>query len=132
MIYIVLNLIPISAATFAALIIGLAYRKASTPKRGSRKPSFWFGLVATAALFWLASILAGALILAPPKADPWIMATGSAIIIWVGFVMPVIVVTQAYRGATLRAIVGDCSFWLVAMVVQAVVMKAIGLIAPPV
>ena len=33
MIYIVLNLIPISAATFAALIIGLAYRKASTPQQ---------------------------------------------------------------------------------------------------
>lgn len=131
MIYIILNLLPISAATLAALVVGFAYHKASTPRRRARKSMFGFGLVATAALFWLASILAGALILAPPKADPWIMATGSAIVIWVGFVMPVIVVTQAYRAVPPRAIVGDCSFWLVAMVVQAVVMKTINLVAPP-
>lgn len=128
MIYILLNLWPIGVATLIGLIIGAAYHRLSG---GVARPPTGLVLSAALAEFWLAAILAGALILAPPKADPWVMAIGSAVVIWAGFVVPVLVVTLGYRGVPRRRIVGDCGHWLVVMAVQAVAMKAIGLIPPP-
>jgi hypothetical protein len=40
--------------------------------------------------FWLASILAGALILAPSQAGVWVRALGSAVVILIGFVVAVL------------------------------------------
>lgn len=128
MIYILLNLVPIGIATIIGLALGAAYHAASgRPQRPTA------ALIVTAALaeFWLAAILAGALILAPPKADPWVMAIGSAVVIWVGFVLPAIAVTLGYRGIPVRGIIGDGAHWLVVMTAQAVAMKAIGLVPPP-
>jgi len=59
------------------------------------------------------------------------MAVGSAVVIWAGFVLPVVAITQSYRGARFGQIARDAVFWLVTMVAQAVVMKLIGLVAPP-
>ena len=128
MIYILLNLVPIAVATVVGLAIGYAWRAAlgSDGRLGT-------GTVALAALgeFWLAAILAGALILAPPKADPWVMAIGSAVVIWAGFVLPAVAISLAHRGVAARGVVTDALHWLVVMTVQAVVMKAIGLVPPP-
>ncbi|QBM74898.1 hypothetical protein E2E30_03330 [Sphingomonas sp. AAP5] len=128
MIYILINLVPILVATLIGLMLGTAYHVAF----GRGRVAVSAIIVAALGLFWFASILAGALILAPPKAAPWIMAVGSAVVIWVGFVLPVVAVTQRYHGAAPRRIVGDSVFWLVTMVAQAVAMKVIGLVPPPV
>jgi hypothetical protein len=50
-------------------------------------------VLAGVAEVWLACILAGALILAPPEAGAWAMALGSAFIIWIGFVLPTLIVS---------------------------------------
>ncbi|MBX9884878.1 MAG: hypothetical protein K2X68_07885 [Novosphingobium sp.] len=129
MIYILLNLIPILAA--AALGLGIDYAHHLLVGWGAKTPSLGLIVLAALAQFWLASILAGALILAPPKADPWIMAVGSAVIIWAGFVLPVMAVTLSYRGLEPRVVIADVIHWLIVMVAQAVLMKSWGLVPPP-
>ena len=123
MIYIKLNAIPILVATLAGLLSGFAVRR---QWRG-----IGFYLTAFVAQAWFAAILAGALILAPPKAAPWIMAIGSAVVIWIGFVMPATIVTLRQRGVAWAAVGGDCLYWLVVMLVQALVLKTMGLVPPP-
>ena len=86
--------------------------------------------IALLAEFWLCAILAGALILAPPKANGWVMALMTPLIIWVGFVAPAMIVTQRARALNWRAVCLDCGHWLLVMMVQAVILKSIGL-APP-
>lgn len=127
MIYIILNAVPILAATIAGLVIGALYlRVAGLSRRGA-------GLLVTAAIAqgWFAAILAGALILAPAKAGDWTMAIGSAVVIWIGFVVPVSVVTLRARNYGWSAAVLDSLYWLVIMLVQAMVLKSIGLVPPP-
>ncbi len=126
MIYIILNLVPIAVATVTGLAIGLVWLGANRARVGTA-----LAMVAALAEFWLAAILAGALILAPAKAPPWVMALASAGVIWAGFVLPVIVVTGIRRGQLPAAVLGDALHWLVVMVAQAVVLKAIGLVPPP-
>jgi len=128
MIYIVLNAVPIALATLAGLVIGALYlRLAGISRRGK-------GLLATAAIAqgWFAAILAGALILAPARAGDWTMAIGSAVVIWAGFVVPVSIVTLRARNYGWSAGAMDCLYWLVVMLVQAVVLKSWGLVPPPV
>lgn len=127
MIYIWLNIGPISAAMLAGLAIGLVWtRAAAMPMPGIRQ-----SLVAAIALFWLAAILAGALILAPPRAAPWTMALGSAFVIWIGFVLPVLAVSLSALRASTRMVVSVAGYWLVTMIVQAALMTATGLTPPP-
>lgn len=120
---------PILIATAAGLMLGAGHHLLAGA--GAKRPSI--GLMITAALaeFWLAAILAGALILAPPKADPWIMAVGSAVVIWAGFILPVVATTLGYRGHSVRIIARDCGHWLIVMMAQATIMKLIGLVPPP-
>ncbi len=126
MIYIVANLQAILLATAGGLAVGAAYR-AALGRRGVPP-----GLVAAAMLgeFWLTSILAGALILAPSRADPWTMALGSAVVIWIGFVVPALVVTHLSRDLGWRAAAADCAHWLVAMLAEAAVLHLVGLTGP--
>lgn len=126
MIYIIQNILPIGAATLAGLLIGLVWLRASRLSH----PDWPTLLTVALAEFWLAAILAGALILAPPQAGVWIMSLGSAFIIWVGFVLPVITVTFLASGVTKRMIVSASIHWLVVMMAQAAIMQAIGLISP--
>ena len=89
MIYIVLNIGAIAAATVLGLVIGGLWLAAA------RLPRPALPVLAGIALaeFWLAAILAGALILAPREAGAWVMALGSTVVIWIGFVVPVLWVT---------------------------------------
>ncbi len=123
MIYIVDNATPILIATLAALAVGLAFYPSLRSVRGS--------LTVFIAEFWFAAILAGALILAPTKANPWVMAIGTAVVIWAGFVLPALVVTLRGRGVGTGGTVRDAGHWLVVMVIEAVVLHAIGLTPPP-
>ena len=133
MIYIILNAGPILAATVVGLAIGFLWMRSGSVDSGTAqaKPGLGFAVIAFVAEFWLASILAGALILAPPEAGEWTMAIGSAVVIWVGFVMPALLVSERFRGTPWRVVASDCGHWLVVMVAQAVVLKAIGLVPPP-
>ncbi|RFC66331.1 DUF1761 family protein [Fulvimarina endophytica] len=127
MIYILLNIVPILAATFASLAIGFVMTKVANGARHS----VGFYIAAFVAEFWLCSILAGALILAPPQAGEWVMALGSAVVIWIGFVVPALVVSLGHRGESAGRIARDCGHWLVAMFLMALVLKTIGLVPPP-
>jgi hypothetical protein len=128
MIYIVLNFTPILLATLAGLCISAAFY---WPRRGQATGHIALSATAFFAEFWLCSILAGALILAPPKADAWTMALGSAFVIWLGFVAPALIVTQRARAQSWALVGADCAHWLAVMLVQALVLKSVGLIPPP-
>ena len=132
MIYIVSNAAAILVATMASLGFGALYYGATS--RGRPRPSGLAGTLAIAfvAKFWLCSILAGALILAPPKAGVWTMTLGSAFVIWIGFVAPVIIATYRHRALGMQKALIDCGHWLGAMLVQAVVLRLIGLVPPPI
>lgn len=134
MIYIVMNALPIAAATVCGLAAGLLTRWLSgtigRAKGGSGlKPGVLLAIVLAQA--WLCAILAGALILAPSEAGAWTMAIGSAVVIWIGFVVPATVVNHAHRGLSIGAMTTDSLSWLAVMVVQSIVLKSIGLVPPP-
>jgi hypothetical protein len=131
MIYIWLNLGPILAATALGLVLAVVWhRLPGAPSLALGRPSL---VIATSlAEFWLAAILTGALILAPKdQAGPWVMAIGSGAIIWAGFVLPTLLVSQLYRGAPAGHILRDLAYWLVLMVLQAILLQSLGLIPPP-
>lgn len=128
MIYILINLAAIGAATLIGLLIGLAWLRASALALPG-----WKALIGAAlAEFWLVAILAGALILAPDEAGAWVMALGSAVVIWAGFVVPVLWVTFAALRLPAGRTISAALHWLVVMAAQACVMQAIGLAPPPV
>ena len=132
MIYIWLNLGPILAATALGLVLAVIWhRLPGAPSLALGRPSL---VIATSlAEFWLAAILAGALILAPKdQAGPWVMAIGSGVVIWAGFVLPTMLVSQLYRGAPAGHVLRDLGYWLVLMVLQAALLQSLGLVAPPV
>ena len=132
MIYIVENWAAIVAATVGGLLLGLAWLRLS----GFPLPSFGASLVAVLGSFWLAAILAGALILAPPEvraqAGAWTIALGTPIIIWCGFLLPGFAATLPMLGMSWRRVAGVAGYWLAAMVLQGGILQAIGLTAPPV
>lgn len=126
MIYIWLNIVPILVATLAGLAIGYGW-----VKRSGLPVTPGVAIAAFVAEFWLSAILAGAVILAPDQATPWTMALGSAFIIWVGFVLPVLVVTLGIAGTRIARIASASGYWLVTMLVQAALLQAMGLVPPP-
>lgn len=135
MTYISLNLVVILAATCAGLAVGAAYAIPYRRLSGGRELNIhWSGVgflvLAAVAEFWLAAILAGALILAPSQADAWTMSLGSAFIIWIGFVVPVLAVTHAFHARPTRVICLDVAHWFVVMTAQAATLQAIGLTKP--
>jgi prepilin signal peptidase PulO-like enzyme (type II secretory pathway) len=131
--YIVGNVLPILIATLAGLGVGALYA-AAAGRHMAAMPSAArrMGLILLSAVaeFWLACILAGALILAPNPASPWVMAVASAVVIWIGFVLPTLAVSYGFRRQSLGAATGDVLHWLAVMVVQAVVLQGIGLTHP--
>ncbi len=131
MIYIWLNALPILAATLAGLAVFWTANRLYGRGSGGRATAE-FLLLAFLALGWFAAILAGALILAPKAAGAWQMAVGTAVVIWAGFILPVVMVTLRYRGMPMRRVALDCLTWLMVMLVQAIVLQAIGLLPPPV
>ncbi len=127
MIYIVLNALPIAAATAGGLLFGYIY--AALMRMRGVSPAIF--VTVALAEFWLAAILAGALILAPPKQGLWTMALGSAFVIWIGFVVPVIVTSYRFRRLAVRAALMDSMHWLGVMLIQATILRLIGLTPPP-
>ncbi len=123
MIYIVINAIPITAAALFGLVFAAIWYRKRMPIAAI--------FVLFIANIWLAAILAGALIIAPPKGGIWTMTIGSAVVIWAGFVAPALVGSYQVREIKARSLLADCGYWLVAMVAQAVIMRIIGLTAPP-
>jgi hypothetical protein len=121
MIYIVLNAVPIGLATLIGLLLA---QFVDRPKRLAD----W--AVALVSLAWLNAILAGALILAPPKAPIWVMTIGSAVVIWAGFVAPALATSLRIAGQRWGRIGRAALWWLLAMVVAAVVMRLVGLTPP--
>lgn len=139
MIYIWENILPILAATVAGMTFGfLWYGVLGRPWREAAGFNVEDGRrfaktalpVAFIAEFWMASILAGALILAPVEAGLWTIAFGTAFIIWIGFVLPALVTNHRFEGRpwTLSAI--DGGHWLFVMLIHAAVLRAIGVEAP--
>jgi hypothetical protein len=128
MIYIWLNAGPILLATIAGLAVALLfYRLAGVALRPSP------ALLVTALLShaWLAAILAGALILAPPEAPPLVMALLTPVVIWAGFSLPLLALTAEVRGGGLKQGLVDSLQWVLVMLAQAAVLTATGLVPPP-
>lgn len=123
MIYIVINAVPIGLATLLGLLVA---QFVDRPKGAVN----W--LVALFSAAWLGAILAGALILAPPKAPIWVMTIGSAVVIWAGFVAPALATSLRLAGQRWGRIGRANLWWLLVMLVEAVVMRLVGLTPPPV
>ncbi len=120
--YILTNALPILVAGLVgtALIAALWRGRTTTPI-----------LLATFALLsWLAAILAGALILAPVTAGVWTVALGSAFIIWIGFVLPTVTVSLVTRAVAWPRALAEAGIWLVVILAQAAVLRAIGVVGP--
>ena len=128
MIYIYLNLGAILLASVAGLAVDYGYRAAFGA--GVRRAPAYIAIAFTAEA-WFAAILAGALIVAPPKADIWTMTIGTALIIWGGFVAPVTLVTLTGRGERIGPTLAECGHWLLVVLAQAVVLRLVGLFPPP-
>ena len=129
--YILQNLLAIAAATLAGLVVSGLY--AGVGRRGtagSRRGRVLLLALAVVTQGWLASILAGALILAPPQAGAWTMALGSAVVIWIGFVLPSVLLTLRWRAVRWGPALADCAAWLAVMATQAAVLHLIGLTKP--
>ena len=128
--YILQNLFAIVAATLAGLMVSGLYAAAGRRGGGSRRGRVLLLVLAVVTQGWLACILAGALILAPPQAGAWTMALGSAVVIWIGFVLPSVLLTLRWRSVRWGAALADCVAWLAVMVTQAAVLHLIGLTKP--
>lgn len=120
MIYIVTNAWPILLAAIAGTAVLAALW------RGRMTRGLAVALFAAAAV--LAAILAGALILAPVTASRWTIALGSAFIIWGGFVLPSVATTVRARGLSWPLALADAGGWLALMLVEAAVMRFIGVV----
>ena len=129
--YILINLLPILAASAAGFVLTALCVSVSPTFRAAAAGPRGTAIVAAAALLqvWLCAILAGALILAPVQAGRWTVALGSAIIIWIGFIMPALVVTETARGRSFTSAAGDSLFWLALMLTQAAVLRLFQLVA---
>ncbi|MGB3165992.1 MAG: DUF1761 domain-containing protein [Alteraurantiacibacter sp.] len=126
-IYILLNILPIAIATLIGLVIGfVALRLGRHAMPNGRSLA-----VVALSEFWLASILAGAVILAPPQGNAWLIALASAFIIWIGFVMPVLLVGSLVSRREARPGLMAALHWLAVMLAMAAVLQGIGVIAPP-
>jgi hypothetical protein len=123
MIYIILNAWPIIVAALSAVGMGAIWYRRAVPTATL--------VTIIAAHLWLGAILAGALILAPPKGSVWTMTLGSAFIIWIGFVLPALAASYRFHGIAWRTVANDAAYWLAAMVLQATIMRIIGLVPPP-
>jgi len=130
--YIIVNVVAILLATCAGLVVGVGYRMLAGQQvnllEGHGRRPVSLAITAFVAEFWLCSILAGALILAPQQADPWVMALGSAVVIWIGFIVPVLVVTHLFRGLSLATALLDSAHWIAVLLAQAAVLHLVGLI----
>ncbi|MEM1379500.1 MAG: DUF1761 domain-containing protein [Pseudomonadota bacterium] len=143
MIYIIQNIVAILAGTVAGFSFGaLWYSVLGKPwmaaaglteemiKGPSGKASPMPFIIAFGAEFWMASILAGALILAPVDAGVWAITIITPIILWIGFVMPAMLVNNRYEMRPLSLFAINAGHWLGVLVIQAVAIRLVG-VSPP-
>ena len=143
MIYILQNAWAILAGTVASFAFGAAwYGALGRPwmaaaglneeriKGPSGKGSPVPFVVAFAAEFWIASILAGALILAPVDAGVWTVTITTAVILWIGFVAPALLVNNLYEKRPFSLFAINAGHWLGVLVIQAIVIRLVGVVAP--
>ena len=143
MIYIVQNFWPILAATVVGYAFGAAYYMALAKpwmaaaslseddiKSTKNGPAWLPYALAFVAEFWIAAIMAGALILTPEEAGEWSMALGTAFILWIGFVFPTIMVNHRYGMRPWSLTFIDTGHWLGVFVLQVIVLQLLGLSAP--
>lgn len=132
--YIAINAAPILLAALAGFAVSLLYaaavKRAGRGGTGGVRGAVGLAVVAFVAQGWLACILAGALILAPRGAGAWTMALGSAVVIWIGFVLPSVFVSLRFRGSPVAAALLDGLLWLAVMLVQAAVLQLVGVSRP--
>ncbi|MEM8826670.1 MAG: DUF1761 domain-containing protein [Pseudomonadota bacterium] len=142
--YIFDNILAILAATAAAFAFGAAWYGAlgkpwmaaaglseadiKRPDGGTSPVPF---IIAFLMEFWMTAILAGALILAPIEAGGWIVALGTAFILWIGFVLPTLIVNHRYQMAPWSLTVIDGGHWLGVLAVMATALRLVGLDAAP-
>lgn len=126
--YINHNLAPILVATVFGLLVGLGHFLLSKP---GERPRLDFLILATIAQFWLAAVLAGALLMAPPSGRPWVSMLVTVFIIWVGLIVPPLMVTLRFRGHPGPMAAADSLHWLLVLLVQASIMLSLGLSQPP-
>jgi hypothetical protein len=135
--YILLNALPITAATLAGFAFGAlyyialraAYATASGTDSRARRSLSTYALIFLAQ-WWMAAILIGAIILAPAEASKWTMGLGSAVIIWIGFVAPTTLINTRLALRPYRLAFIDAVHWLGVMLIQASVMLLIGATPP--
>ena len=99
-------------------------------KPGER-PRLDFLLLAAIAQFWLAAVLAGALLIGPPSSQPWASLLATVVMIWVGLIVPPLMVTLRFRGLPGPMAAADSLHWLLVLLVQASVLQSLGLTRPP-
>ncbi len=119
---------PILAATVFGLLVGLGHFLLSKP---GEKLNIGFLALTAVAQFWVATVLAGALLLAPRTGQPWITMLTVAVVAWVGFIVPPLMVTLRFRGHPGPMAAADSLHWLLVLVVQGTVMQALGLMPVP-
>jgi len=56
------------------------------------------------------------------------MALGSAVVIWIGFIVPVLMVTHLFHGLSLASALLDSGHWIAVLLAQAAVLHLVGLI----
>ncbi len=126
--YVNANIVAIGVATLVGLLIGFGHFLLSRP---GERPAAGFVILTAIAEFWLAAILAGALILTPEDlGNPYLTALATTVVIWIGFVAPVLLVNMRFRDHPGPMAAADALHWLAVMVAQAMVMTAIGLVQP--
>lgn len=116
------------AATAFGLLVGLGHFLLSKP---GERPRLDFLILVAIAQFWLATVLAGALLLGPPTGRPWLAMLSTVFIIWVGFIVPPLMVTLRFRNHPGPLAAADSVHWLLVLLVQASVMMSLGLNQPP-
>ncbi|MCG2842223.1 hypothetical protein L6Q21_14695 [Sandaracinobacter sp. RS1-74] len=115
-------------AAIFGLLVGLGHFLLSKP---GERPKLDFLIPAMIAQFWLAAVLAGALLMGPPSSEPWISMLMTVVVIWVGLIVPPLMVTLRFRGHSGPMAAADSLHWLLVLLVQAAVMQSLGLVRPP-
>lgn len=119
---------PILVATIFGLFVSLGHFLLSKP---GERPRLDFLILASIAQFWLATVLAGALLMGPPSSQPWVQMLTTVFILWVGFIVPPLMVTLRFRGHSGPMSAADSIHWLLVLLVQAAIMQSLGLTQPP-
>ena len=65
------------------------------------------------------------------SAGLWVMAVTTPVLLWIGLLVPALMVNLRFRGMPGHLAAADSLHWLFVLLSQALVMHAIGLVPPP-